>query len=120
MSLWPGSAAGSNMSGQPPSITRMPCSRPQAAADPEKLPRSKARCIHTCLMPRSAHSCMVASAVSGRVAITTASTPPGIDFKSWKHLSPSTWSALGLNLPNPRSARHVPFVTAAACDAAAR
>ena len=51
-------------------------------ADGETLPPPKARCIHTCLIPSSAHSRMVASAVSGLVPITTASTPPGIDFRS--------------------------------------
>ena len=45
-------AVGPNMHGQPPSITLIPCSR------------------------------IVCEACSGRVAITTASTPPGIERRS--------------------------------------
>src|SRR5437867_1602018 len=35
--MCPGSAVGSNISGQPQSITRMPCSRPQVAGASETL-----------------------------------------------------------------------------------
>jgi hypothetical protein len=34
-------------------------------------------------VPRSAHSRIMSSAISGLVPITTALTPPGIDFRSW-------------------------------------
>ena len=49
----------------------------------DTLPAPGPRCIQTCLMPSSAHSRIVVSAVSGLVAITTASTPPGIEARSW-------------------------------------
>src|SRR5512132_58707 len=82
MTLWPKSAVGGNIRGQPPSITVMPCWRPNWVAACETLPAPGPRCIHTWLMPRSAHSRMMSSAISGRVPITTAWPPPGIDFRS--------------------------------------
>src|SRR5215213_6121926 len=82
MSLCPRSAVGSNMHGQPPSITVMPRSRPYSVATSETLPAPGPRCIQTCLIPSSAHSRIVSSVISGRVPITTASTPPGIERKS--------------------------------------
>src|SRR6185436_4117630 len=81
MHLCPRSAVGSNINGQPPSITVIPCCRPYSVAAGETLPLPADRCIHTCLIPSSAHSRIVASAVSGLVPITTASTPPGIDVR---------------------------------------
>ena len=83
MALWPGSAVGPNMHGQPPSITRIPCSRPYAVAVADTLPWPGPRCIHTCPMSSSAQSRIVCSACSGRVPMTTASTPPGIERRSW-------------------------------------
>src|SRR5215204_5369995 len=83
MTLWPKSAVGPNMQGQPPSITVMPRCRPNAVAAAETLPVPGPRCIQTCVMPSSAHWRIVSSAISGRVPITTAWTPPGIDFRSW-------------------------------------
>src|SRR6266568_916545 len=65
------------MHGHPPSITVMPCWRPYSAAAGETLPAPGPRCIQTRLMPRSAHSRMVASAACGLVPINTQSTPPG-------------------------------------------
>ena len=38
IALWPKSAVGPNMQGQPPSMTVMPCSRPYAVAVSETLP----------------------------------------------------------------------------------
>jgi hypothetical protein len=46
---------GANMHGQPPPITVMPCARPYSVAVSETVPAPKDRCIHTCLIPRSAH-----------------------------------------------------------------
>src|SRR6266498_3290752 len=83
IALCPGSAVGSNIRGQPPSITLIPCCRPYSVAAPETLPAPNARCIHTYLMPSSTHSRIVPSASSGLVPMTTASTPPGTDFRSW-------------------------------------
>ena len=48
----------------------------------ETLPAPGPRCIHTCLMPSSAHSRIVSSAISGLVPITTAWMLPGIELKS--------------------------------------
>jgi hypothetical protein len=53
------------------------------------------RCIRMCSIPSSEHSRIVSSASSGRVPITTASTPPGIERRSGKARSPSTSSAFG-------------------------
>jgi hypothetical protein len=71
MHLCPKSAVGSNINGQPPSITVIPCCRPYSVAAGETLPLPLDRCIHTCLIPSSAHSRIVASAVSGSGPITT-------------------------------------------------
>jgi hypothetical protein len=38
VALWPRSAVGSNMHGQPPSITVIPCRRPYSVAAAETLP----------------------------------------------------------------------------------
>src|SRR6185295_13887244 len=105
IALCPPSATGSNISGQPPSMTWMPCSWPYRVAAWETLPAPNERCIHTWWIPSSAHSFIVCSATSGRVPITTASTPPGMDLRSWKHASPSTSVALGLTAKTsyPRS-----------------
>jgi hypothetical protein len=67
------------MHGHPPSITLMPRWRPYSAAECDTLPAPGPLCIQTRVMPRSAHSRMVASAVCGLVPITTQSTPPGMD-----------------------------------------
>lgn len=83
------SAVGSNISGQPPSMTVMPCLRPGSAAALETPPRPKGRCIHTRLMPSMAHSRLVASAVFGRVPMPTASIPLGrgqVVLVSWGRL----------------------------------
>src|SRR5512132_3770836 len=96
IALCPGSAVGPNMQGQPPSITEMPRSLPYAVAVWETLPAPGPRCIQMCLIPSSAHSPIVCSAISGRVPITTASTPPGIELRLWYARSPSTTSAFGL------------------------
>jgi len=72
MHLCPMSAVGSNIKGQPPSITVIPCCRPYSVAADDTLPVPTERCIHTFLIPSSALSRMVASAVSGLVPITTA------------------------------------------------
>jgi hypothetical protein len=69
MSLCPRSAVGSNMHGQPPSITVMPRSRPYSVAASETLPAPGPRCVQTCLIPSSAHSRIVSSAISGRVVL---------------------------------------------------
>src|SRR5664279_1112555 len=45
-----------NISGQPPSMTVIPCSRPQFAAVVETDPAPNERCIHTFPIPRSAAS----------------------------------------------------------------
>src|SRR5262245_37379378 len=82
ITLWPKSAVGPNINGQPPSITVMPCCRPYSVAGFETLLPPEPWCIQTCLMPSSAHSRLVPSANSGLVAITTASTPPGIEVRS--------------------------------------
>src|SRR5450631_2812282 len=82
MHLCTTSLVGSNIRGQPPSITVMPCARPYSVAAGETLPAPLERCIHTWRIPISAHSRMVTSAVSGLVPITTAPTPPGMDFRS--------------------------------------
>lgn len=83
MTLWPGSAVGENMSGQPPGMTATPWLRPYSAAGSDMLPSPKARCSHTRPMPASMQSLITASATSGVVPITTPSTPPGIDLTSW-------------------------------------
>ena len=85
-----------NISGQPPSITVSPRARPSAAAASSTLPASTDRCIHTWSIPRSAASRTVAAACSGRVATTTASTPPGMACRSGYAGSSSTVSAFGL------------------------
>ena len=92
----PGSAVGPNMHGQPPSMTVIPCCLPHAAASADTLPPPGPRCIHTWVMPRSAHSRTVASAASGRVPITPPSTLPGMSARASYARSPSTSSALGL------------------------
>src|SRR5205823_12145490 len=79
ITLWPKSAVAPNIKGQPPSITVMPCCLPYSVAVGDTLPAPGPRCIQTCLIPSSAHSRIVSSARSGRVPMTTASTPPGID-----------------------------------------
>ncbi len=83
MTLCPLSAVGSNINGQPPSITVISWSRPYSVASRDTLPPPTDRCIQTRVIPRSAHSRMVLIAVSGFVPMTTASTPPGIDLRSW-------------------------------------
>jgi pimeloyl-ACP methyl ester carboxylesterase len=93
---WPPSSVGANISGQPPSITRSPSARPSSAASAETLPAPKLRCIHTSRMPSFAHSRTVSPAASGRVAITTASTPPGTPARFGKQRTPSISWALGL------------------------
>ncbi len=52
--------------------------RPIAVAGAETLPRPKDLCIQTVRIPAATQSCTISSATSGRVAMTTASTPPGI------------------------------------------
>lgn len=64
-------------------MTVIPRSRPYVVAASETLPAPNERCIHTRRIPRSVHSRIVSSAIWGLVPITTASTPSGIDFKSW-------------------------------------
>src|SRR4029453_3615840 len=104
ITLCPASAVGANISGQPPSITVTPCRLPYSVAASETLPPPNERCIQTRSIPRSTHSRIVFSAISGLVPMTTASTPPGIDLRSWKQGSPSTSSAFGFtaNTSYPR------------------
>lgn len=92
----PKSPVGSTINGQPPSITLMACFRPNSVADRETLAVPVDRCIQTRLIPSWAHWAMVASAASGLVPITTASTPPVIDFRSGQARSPSAVCAFGL------------------------
>ena len=66
------------MHGQPPSITAIALLTAVRSRSSETLPAPGPRCIQTCLIPSSAHSRIVSSAISGLVPITTASTPPGI------------------------------------------
>src|SRR5439155_20762046 len=55
---------------------------PNLSGRVETLPPPTGQCIQTCLIPSTAHSRRVASALSGLVPMTTAETPPGNDFKS--------------------------------------
>ena len=71
------SAVGANMHGQPPSIIVMPRWRPYWAAASETRPAPGPWCIRMCSMLSSADARVVASAIAGLVAITTASTLPG-------------------------------------------
>ncbi len=56
----------------------MPCSRHSATASSETLPRPNERWIQTRVMPSVTQSRTTAAVTSGWVAMTTASTPPGI------------------------------------------
>src|SRR5204863_8612596 len=96
IALWPKSAVGPNMHGQPPSITLTPWPRPYSAAASETLPAPGPRCLQTCLMPRFTHSRLVSSAIPGLVPITIASTPLGIEARLWYARSPSRSLALAL------------------------
>ena len=63
-------------------MTVMPWARPYSVAVVETLLGPGPWCIQTCEMPSSAHSRIVSSALSGAVAMTTASTPPGMLVRS--------------------------------------
>src|SRR5580765_1592991 len=69
--------------GQAPAITRMSCRRQNSTASGETLvPFPMDWCIHTRRTPAAPQSRTIRSVVSGRVTITTPSTPPGIDCRS--------------------------------------
>src|SRR4029079_16936611 len=69
--------------GQTPAITLISCWRQNSTAIEETLdPFPKDWCIHTRRTPVSLQSRTIRSVTSGRVMITTASTPPGIDRRS--------------------------------------
>ena len=78
MNRCPPSDVGPYMSGQPPAIEAMPFARQYSFASFETLPPPNDRCIQTRVMPRSLHSFATDGATEGAVAMTTASTPPGI------------------------------------------
>ena len=63
---------------------------------PEHVEDTMKECIQTCGTPSAMHSFLVSSACSGRVPITTASTPSGMSDRAGKQRSPSTVSARGL------------------------
>src|SRR4030095_10418773 len=64
-------------------ITLISCGRQNSTAAAETLdPFPIDWCIHTRRTPASLQSCTIRSVVSGRVMITTPSTPPGIDCRS--------------------------------------
>jgi DNA-binding transcriptional regulator YdaS (Cro superfamily) len=65
------------------SITEMSCSRQNAVAEAEALlPWTIDLWIQTRETPASGHCRTMDSVTSGRVTMTTPSTPPGIDFRS--------------------------------------
>ena len=78
MKRWPPSEVGPYINGQPPAMQAMPCSRQSSWASAETLPPPNERCIQTRVMPSCAHSRATDGATPGVVAMTTASTPPGI------------------------------------------
>jgi hypothetical protein len=61
------SPVGADLYGQPPSIRAIPRRCSQSAAGVETLPAPGPRCIHTCSVARSGHSCVNTSAISGLV-----------------------------------------------------
>ena len=84
MHVCPKSAPARYIIGQAPAITLIPCWRQYSTASGETLdPFPNDWCIHTRGTPTSLQSRTIRSVVSGRVMITTPSTPPGIDPEVW-------------------------------------
>ena len=83
MKRWPPSEVGPYINGQPPAIEAMPFWRQSSWASFDTLPPPNERCIQTRVMPSSSHSRATDGATAGVVAMTTASTPPGIAARLW-------------------------------------
>ena len=84
MARWPPSDVGPYISGQPPAIDSMPFWRQYSCASAETLPPPNERCIQMRVMPSSWHSLVTDGATAEVVAMTTASTPPGIELRSFR------------------------------------